>query len=311
MRRLLLAWLICLAFPAYAFDACAPDAAARYAPVAAQEEKTLLFIAEKCGAAPSYVFGTIHSGDPGILHSAAAAFDRARRVRKALFEITAGGDVAAQAQQAMFFPPDDRTTLSSLIGGAYFDALSRKLRPHGIDNERLERVRPWAAAIMLQLPDGDEGAVMDDLLQREAGKAQVAVAGLETPKEQFAIFGDLPMAAQIAFLKDTLDNIDAVEDMNDQLTAYYLAHDLRAIAALGKDSFDELADKKLAEHLKSALITERNRRMVRRMQPELARGNILVAVGALHLPGEDGILRALEKAGYFITPLPMEHPHAD
>ena len=50
-----------------------------------------------------------------------------------------------------------------------------------------------------------------------------------------------------------------------------------------------------------SLLVERNLRMVGRMQPLLAAGNTFVAVGALHLYGEQGILNLLRRAGYRVS----------
>ena len=41
-----------------------------------------------------------------------------------------------------------------------------------------------------------------------------------------------------------------------------------------------------------------------RLVSELTKGNAVVAVGALHLPSDDGLLALLEDAGFRITPLP-------
>lgn len=45
----------------------------------------------------------------------------------------------------------------------------------------------------------------------------------------------------------------------------------------------------------------RNRRMVERMARHVNQGGAFVAVGALHLSGENGILRLLEKRGYKVS----------
>jgi uncharacterized protein len=48
-------------------------------------------------------------------------------------------------------------------------------------------------------------------------------------------------------------------------------------------------------------VAERNLRMVERMTDRLAEGGAFVAVGALHLPGERGILNLLAGRGYRIS----------
>jgi uncharacterized protein YbaP (TraB family) len=49
------------------------------------------------------------------------------------------------------------------------------------------------------------------------------------------------------------------------------------------------------------LLYDRNPRMVERMQPQLQAGSAFIAVGALHLYGDKGLLRLLERAGYRVT----------
>ena len=49
------------------------------------------------------------------------------------------------------------------------------------------------------------------------------------------------------------------------------------------------------------IVTDRNRRMAERMQPMLTAGAAFVAVGALHLPGEEGIVALLREAGWTVT----------
>jgi hypothetical protein len=52
-------------------------------------------------------------------------------------------------------------------------------------------------------------------------------------------------------------------------------------------------------------IDARNRRMVASLLPLLAEGTVFVAVGALHLPGESGLIAGLREAGFELSPLPL------
>ena len=63
----------------------------------------------------------------------------------------------------------------------------------------------------------------------------------------------------------------------------------------------------LQEFYESELIAGRNQRMVERVQPRLAEGRALIAVGALHLPDEVGVLRLLEKRGYTIKRMSLSN----
>ena len=52
-------------------------------------------------------------------------------------------------------------------------------------------------------------------------------------------------------------------------------------------------------------IDARNRRMLRNAMPYLEEGRVFIAVGALHLPGEHGLIGLLREAGFELSPLPM------
>ncbi len=49
------------------------------------------------------------------------------------------------------------------------------------------------------------------------------------------------------------------------------------------------------------MITSRNRHMAEAAAKYLDKGNAFIAVGALHLPGADGLVELLRQAGYTVT----------
>jgi uncharacterized protein len=51
------------------------------------------------------------------------------------------------------------------------------------------------------------------------------------------------------------------------------------------------------------MVNARNIIMAERGEAFLAKGNAFIAVGALHLPGEKGLVELLKANGYTLTPL--------
>ena len=53
--------------------------------------------------------------------------------------------------------------------------------------------------------------------------------------------------------------------------------------------------------MQPTLIDERNLRMRDRLLPILEKGDAFVAVGAMHLSGETGLVELLRQSGYTVT----------
>jgi uncharacterized protein YbaP (TraB family) len=87
--------------------------------------------------------------------------------------------------------------------------------------------------------------------------------------------------------------------MNAELLAVYKQRDIEGLLALNEVSM-QTGDQRLAKDFQRRVIDDRNHRMAERMQQYLQQGKAFVAVGALHLPGEVGLLNLLEQQGYSI-----------
>lgn len=278
---------------------------ANYTPIAERQAQHLLYVVHDCKNPPSYVFGTIHLDDEKVTQAAKPAFDALTKAQRVFFEIQNDKRNQQDTVALMVLPPQEKRTLSAIIGAADFGKLTRSIHATqpGFPVALLERYRPWAASILVQLPAPTADNIhLDDRLQHEATRLSKEVLGLESPQSQMAVFNDMPEPQQVTMLRDTLNNIDTLRAQNETLKALYIRSDLRGIARLGDDAFSEISNAKIRFHLRDSLIYKRNRTMVKTLQPYLAQGGNFVAIGALHLPGEQGVLQLIEKSGYYIWP---------
>jgi len=90
--------------------------------------------------------------------------------------------------------------------------------------------------------------------------------------------------------------------MHRELLDAWRQRDLAMLMAINTAAM-QTGDQKLAAEFQDRLIVRRNQLMAERMQPYLQEGNVFVAVGALHLPGEAGLLNLLEQRGYTVRAL--------
>ncbi len=260
--------------------------------------KGILFMLEKDGSAPSYIFGTIHAEDKRVLQlppPVRSAFSAADTV---VLEMTMDEQTLIAASVAMLYM--DGRDLPGVIGEQRYKRVVAAMAGRGVPEEMLRLYKPWSVATLLSMPPPKSGEFLDMMLYRSALEKGKKVKGLESVDEQLSIFNDLTDSQQIIMLDDALDNLEQLPSIFNQLMVAYLARDMDALVRISTESMQQ-SDSEMETMLQRRLVDERNRRMVERLQPLLQKGWLFVAVGALHLPGEKGVLRLLEEMGYRVT----------
>ncbi len=268
------------------------------APVTLKHSKGLLWKVSKSFTKPSYLFGTMHVVDPRIVNLPPAVqvvFDQSDTF---VMEAVLDGPEMLEFSQMMFFA--DGTRLDALLGDQLFDMTADALAYYGISREVAESMKPWGAYLTLNIPPA-LGVPLDFMLLESARINGAAVYGLETLNEQARVMDDMAIDDQVKLLRDTVCNYDVVQKDIEQMKDRYLDRDLAGLWAF-TDKY-EVQDTAGYQKLMTRLLSDRNRRMVERMQPMLARGNAFIAIGALHLPGDRGVLSLLEERGYSVTPV--------
>ena len=268
-----------------------------------------LFYEVSKGSQKAYLFGTIHLGRPDFypldLATTRALVHASELVLEADLRDAAGLE-AAIGRHAL------------LAGGQTLDALlppqlARRLHAHanarGVPREALQRLKPWMAAMTLVATLIDELGYdaqlsTEQYLLAVAGELGKPVGQLESAGEQLGLFDGQPIQDQIVFLEETLGGLERGEARADlaAMIDAWLATDGDTLHALGQKSMRETP--RSAEWLEAALINDRNARMAERIESLMAKGSTpFVAVGALHLTGDDGVPALLAARGYRVTNL--------
>jgi uncharacterized protein len=274
--------------------------------------KGLLWKVESAGSAPSYLFGTMHMTDPRVTKltpQAQQAFDGSGTL---VIETTEILDQAKMMASIMKEPDlmmfTDGTTLMSLLSPEDQKAMEAGLAARGISLASVAKMKPWMLSALVALPVCEmarkaAGApVLDVKLAEDAKAAGKRLEGLETIADQLHAMASLPMEFHLKGLIDTLKLGDRMDDVVETMISLYAQGDTGTFwplfrAVLPGD--DE--DKAGYEAFEQAMVVERNKTMIKSAQPILDQGNAFIAVGALHLPGPDGLIELLRKAGYTVT----------
>ncbi len=274
--------------------------------------KGLLWKIEKPGAIPSFLFGTMHLTDPRVLKlpdAAAKAYDEADTIvieTEEVLDPKAPMKVMAETPDLMMLT--DGTTLDKLIPKDKLETVKTALSERGISLAAVNRMQPWMLTSMLAMPACElarkqEGInFLDIKLAEEARKHGKQIAGLETIKDQLGAMASLPAQFHIDGLIETLTLWPKLPDVFETMTVLYTQGDIgmifplmRSVSPEGTESGQNYAE------FEEKMINTRNRTMAERAAPIIDRGNAFVAVGALHLPGEQGLVSLLKNKGYTIT----------
>ena len=126
---------------------------------------------------------------------------------------------------------------------------------------------------------------------RADGKPIVELEGLE---RQLQVFRDMDMDAQVAMLEGTLDMAGGTHAWTEKAWQALAAGDDQALLALRE--LEEADDDDYAEY-ERVLLGDRNEEMTAKIAEHVMNGDdvLFVVVGALHLPGDDGVVTLVGK----------------
>jgi uncharacterized protein len=261
------------------------------------------------GAKPSYLLGTIHVTDSRVALPSETLKKRIANSTVAVFELPSvanrdGMSMAILGDTARTQMPEGKS-LWDLIPDDK-EAIIRALPTIAkIPTEVLSRLQPWLLMSMLSSPPCEEKRkefkfVLDAALFQHAQIARVDTAGLETIPEQLDVFSSLSLDEQAAMLVDQTSQIIPAEDIFQTTVELYLSQQVAALEPLllyiSKKS--GIARKAADDRFMANLLNKRNVVMADRAKPFLDKGAAFIAVGSLHLYGEDGLVELLRKAGY-------------
>ncbi|BCH57967.1 hypothetical protein RvVAR0630_05910 [Agrobacterium vitis] len=270
---------------------------------------------EKPGIAPSFLLGTMHVTDPRVLTMPKGAPDAAAAADTIIVESDEVLD-DKKAALALLAKPElsmftDGTTITSRLTPEQTAMLEAGLKERGLSLTAVNRMKPWILAAFVALPACEKArkaegqSFLDKQIAENAAKAGKQVVGLETYAEQLAAMNDLPMAFHLQSLIEAVELGDKINDVNETMISLYLKGDVGEIMPMLKivspndetDKADGQAD------FDQRLVIDRNKVMAQRAGPLISQGKVFMAVGALHLPGEKGLVELLRAQGFTLTAL--------
>ncbi|HEY0121983.1 MAG TPA: TraB/GumN family protein, partial [Rhizobium sp.] len=267
---------------------------------------------EKPGLKPSWLLGTMHVSDTRVTTMPKGAAEASAAADTIVVESDEILD-DKKAAAALFINPSltmlpDGGTIGQHLSPEDNAKLEAGLKQRGVPLAAVSHMQPWLISSSFQMTGCEirrkaSGVkFLDQKLAADAAANGKQVKGLETLAEQAKAMSDLPIELHLKSLLQTLELGDRINDINETMTDLYLAGNIGAILPMLKDVDP---DQKLSDDDASAfeqrIILDRNKVMAERAAPILAKGNTFMAVGALHLVGDEGLVALLRKQGFTVT----------
>ncbi|WP_271077798.1 TraB/GumN family protein [Aurantiacibacter sp. MUD61] len=186
-------------------------------------------------------------------------------------------------------------TLRDLMNEEQRTAYETTMQELGLPVAALDGFEPWFAAMTLMQvafqqagldPSNGVERRLDHLIE---GKDRAA---FETVEQQMTFFDTLPLQSQLAFLTDGMEDMDAMNEMFEDMVGEWIEGDPIGLATMINEPMGE------DPHLYYNLLTQRNYAWAEWIDERMDQpGTVFIAVGAGHLAGEYSVQDFLEQRG--------------
>lgn len=259
----------------------------------------------------SYLLGTVHIGKEGsqLPNHILQALSQTDTLMTEVNIMPEKEDLIALSM--LMIESDSEVTLSSKLGKNYFNKLAKQVDDI-IPEYVLNQIKPWAALslIMYSKPNGySEKNGIDNLLTEKTFEINKKSMALETTREALEVFSSLPEDKIITMMKYTLDQQTELQAETLKMVNYYQQNKVNELVAMTEDKetlfrFIPAKDRRFWEvWFYDDIWQKRNDKWLPLLQQQIDKEPTLVAVGAAHLFGEHGLIKALQNQGYQVTPV--------
>ncbi|MEJ2617524.1 MAG: TraB/GumN family protein [Ignavibacteriaceae bacterium] len=247
---------------------------------------------------PSYLFGTVHL----IPKSNFFLIDSLEEKFKTCNEIALEVDMddpgfLTKTQQLMFMP--DNQSIKELLDSTEYDRLSEFFKDSlNLQLDQFQRLKPFFL-VQFILPKiiNKPLASYELTFVQMAKKYNIDLTGLESVKEQMNSIDKIPFKKQAELVLETMKDFNEDRLLYSQLIDAYKKMDFKNFYNLMVKASPELKE------FEQILLIDRNEKWVPRIEKMIKEKSCFIAVGALHLEGEKGLVALLQSDGYSVTPI--------
>ena len=253
----------------------------------------------------SYLFGTHHLIPIQFLDSIPGIYPAFNNAQMVVSEIVLSDpDIAAGISQAAMLP--DTLTMEDLLPADDYEYADKELmKVMQMSLKNLNKMHPSLIQTFFELElyktraHFDGNTKSDSYFQLVANQKGIPVKGLETVKKQIELlFPKYDLKGKAQELINTIKNKETLYADYEEINKLYRAGDIEGLNIVNKKWNKKWG---ISAEENAEMLDIRNKEWVTQL-PELMKLNsCFIAVGALHLPGENGLIQLLRRAGYKVV----------
>ncbi len=269
---------------------------------------------ESEGVPPSLLFGTIHRSDPRLTDLPASVRSALASARTVLVEIAKADAAAFEAEMRA------NPTLTLAGKGPFFDdgftqpqkkMAAGVLATFGLPYQNVRMLNPamvlsivsFSPCILSRMRTG--ALLVDQVVEQLGRESGAKIVGLESPREQWTVFEAISGDGMKDVMLSSFAMAAEADDYHETLLQAYLRDETQIIWEFNLEKSKQLGlmqdPDEISRTVMDVMVVERNRTMADRAAPEFEMGGVVMAVGALHLPGEEGLVELLRRKGFTVT----------
>ena len=275
----------------------------------AQTESSLLWkISGKGIKKTSYLYGTFHIADERVHFMMDTINDLLERCKYMAGELNHEEEMA-DPMKLMGAMKMEGTSLKDLYTEEEYEYVSERLKEElGPMVVMISDMKPfYIYAIvssdfedMMEQEQSGIGGILDDEIQVAAREKGLKIFGLETAEEAISVIDEISLEEQAQILMLQLESMEeediSADKMMEEMIEVYMRQDLEGMMSLYQE--DSLGDQ-----FEAKLIVYRNNYFTERLINLMKEKPTFCAVGALHLPGDQGMIKMLRDEGYTVEPV--------
>lgn len=250
---------------------------------------------------PSYLYGTIHIQDKRVFAFDSVVYEKINFCDAFAMEVLMDEIDQGEAMEAMLMKKHTLKDLFSPEEYEFLDSVVKESTGQGLFV--FNKMKPFflSSQLMQMELSMDMELALDLHFLQYARNNEKLCLGIEKFKDQMKAIDAMSLEDQADMLYQGLTDTTSSLSMDafDELLEAYIIQDIDKLYELSSDTT-------MPAEFNEYFLVKRNKKMARRIIKFGKKQATFNAIGAAHLPGEEGVIELLRKRGYTVNPIKFE-----